>query len=125
MSLWTGWKIKPPPGTPIDPTNGLCQNLVAFWAFSESSGGAINSSGPIALPGVFYTGTASPTWVGGIFGPAVSFTSANSQGISVASHPSFIFGAGKPFTQAAWVYVPSLPGAWSDIFNQGRTANPT
>jgi hypothetical protein len=42
MSLWTGWKSKPPQGTPLDPTHGLCQGLQGFYPCNEGSGGIAN-----------------------------------------------------------------------------------
>ena len=41
MSLWTGWKAKPPQGTPLDRDHGLCQGLAAFWACNEGAGGRL------------------------------------------------------------------------------------
>jgi len=38
VALWTGWKYQPPPGTPLDPTNGFVGTLTNLWICNWGSG---------------------------------------------------------------------------------------
>jgi hypothetical protein len=81
MSLWTGWISKPPQGTPLDPSQGLCAGLAGVWVFNEGSGKtAYNiASGGNTNNAIFQPGTASPTWVNGTRSTAIFAASASSQ----------------------------------------------
>jgi hypothetical protein len=72
VSLWTGWKSKPPQGTPLDATNDLNRGLVYCFPFNEGSGPPINL---VRAYKATIAGTA--TWSGGTYGPALSVTGSN------------------------------------------------
>ena len=78
MPLWTGWKYKPPQGTPLDRTHGLCQGLVAFYPMNEGAGPTLNNANDLAA-GLGLTATGFSTtnpWSHGIGGPGLNCNSA-------------------------------------------------
>jgi hypothetical protein len=106
----------------IDPTNGISmsgsisissfnqlpsdENLVADWSFDDGSGTlAIDNSGN----GINVTLYNAPTWVNGISGKALSFTSASNQYGVATDNLSFInFDSSDEFSISGWFKTTSF-----------------
>jgi hypothetical protein len=73
MALWTGWKSKPPQGTPLDPTNTSNVGLQLCLTFNEGSGPPID----VQYSSLATEVTGLPTWTNSIYGPALTVSGSN------------------------------------------------
>ncbi len=93
--------------------SSLQNGLVAEWQFNEGKGTTTADD-----TGNGHNGTLSGTvsWVQGLTGPyALNFRSSSLGHVSVPDSPSLDFSATQSYSLSAWVYVPSLPGAWTGV----------
>jgi hypothetical protein len=105
-----------PTNTPV-PTPA--PTLVGYWKFDETSGTTASDSS-----GRGHAGTVSgATWIAGKINNGLNFNGSNNY-VSVPDSSDFKYASTNSFSLVAWVYVPSLPGAWKGIVTKSRDLSP-
>jgi hypothetical protein len=76
MSLWTGWRYKPPQGTPLNRAHPLVNGLICFVPINEGSGPLID-----AVNGLTMTLSASAAWGRNLYGSTVNLNATSARAV--------------------------------------------
>ncbi len=105
---------KPPQGIGLEPRNQLARGAVLFMPFNEGTGLNVGNAANPLLKGTLNSGVS---WVGGTFGPCLSFNGSTGY-VNCTSNATL--NPATAITIACWVYFNSIASASTFI---GRDDN--